>query len=832
MELYQNLCKNCGGDLHANADGRYKCAFCGSFFEEKAVIDYAYEMRQLFDEMKLEAISNARRNLYEAVSAEYISNTLVHECAMTLKQLIPDDFQANFYEIAIGNNPRRIAKSIRRLDVAENASIVDTMVRFLILSLQSEFVTEVSDLIERAYKGSDLTKYEKFSTMLSEEAEKIDNCIYMTSYPRDVFVAYSSKDMEKVLELVECLEEQGFSCFVAARNLRHGRGAVENYDKALREAMDNCTSFVFVSSTHSRHPGCDALKREIPYVKSVDIENAPAELRQDYAGIPHKYKKHRVEYRIEESIRPMAADRIVSEFFAGYERVYSPDEVADRLMNRPTVFDDETDAAVEQKKTKFCIACLSECDDGAEVCPACGGAKFASTRMEAELMKELVDSRKRTAAPEAPAASGAPATNVNSLLKRAFMFLEDGKWSDADDYCEKVLDIDPENAEAYLGKLMAELQVKSRKTLADCEKPFDNKDNYKKVLRFGGAELKAELSGYIKHIKDRNEQARQKAEEERLGGLYNQAKNKMNTSESEEDYKMASSMFILVKDYKDSALLSEKCLKLAEEARLEVLYQEAMRALNEAKNENDYQNASVLFASIKDYKDSAELSKKCIVLAGKARIDRKYQIAKQAMDTASSEEDYKKASNLFAAVKDYNDSIELSQKCLVLADEARQKEEKEKKDKTIGLISFLSIAVILIAFLIVLITVIIPNNKYNDAIELMEDGKYSEAIIAFEILNDYKDSAEKIEECQTAIIDSFYGEALALMTEGKYTEAIAKFESLNGYKDSAEKIEECSLKIQEDKYSSAVSLLEDGYFTEALEIFESKNWQTTKTLPI
>lgn len=52
--------------------------------------------------------------------------------------------------------------------------------------------------------------------------------------------------------------------------------------------------------------------------------------------------------------------------------------------------------------------------------------------------------------------------NVAPLLERVFLFLEDGKWQDANIYCEKVLDIDPKNAEAYVGKLMAELNVGKR----------------------------------------------------------------------------------------------------------------------------------------------------------------------------------------------------------------------------------------------------------------------------------------------------------------------------------------------------------------------------------
>ncbi|MBR5479104.1 MAG: toll/interleukin-1 receptor domain-containing protein, partial [Clostridia bacterium] len=51
------------------------------------------------------------------------------------------------------------------------------------------------------------------------------------------------------------------------------------------------------------------------------------------------------------------------------------------------------------------------------------------------------------------------------LLERAFMFLEDGKWDSATEYCEKVLDLDPKCAEGYLGELMAELKVRKRSDL-------------------------------------------------------------------------------------------------------------------------------------------------------------------------------------------------------------------------------------------------------------------------------------------------------------------------------------------------------------------------------
>lgn len=59
--------------------------------------------------------------------------------------------------------------------------------------------------------------------------------------------------------------------------------------------------------------------------------------------------------------------------------------------------------------------------------------------------------------PKAPPATGGD--NVSALLKRISIFLGDGDWAKADEYCERVLDMDPECAEAYLGKLMVEKHV-------------------------------------------------------------------------------------------------------------------------------------------------------------------------------------------------------------------------------------------------------------------------------------------------------------------------------------------------------------------------------------
>lgn len=98
--------------------------------------------------------------------------------------------------------------------------------------------------------------------------------------------------------------------------------------------------------------------------------------------------------------------------------------------------------------------------------------------------------------------------DTESLLKRAFMFLEDGDWNSANEYCEKVLDINPECAEAYLGKMLVDLRLRRETQLGEMEKTFENSKFYDKVVRFADLDLKSRLNKQLERIKTRIEQRR------------------------------------------------------------------------------------------------------------------------------------------------------------------------------------------------------------------------------------------------------------------------------------------------------------------------------------
>ncbi len=91
---------------------------------------------------------------------------------------------------------------------------------------------------------------------------------------------------------------------------------------------------------------------------------------------------------------------------------------------------------------------------------------------------------------------------TDSLIKRAFMFLDDGEWENANNYCEKVLDIDPENAQAYLGKLMVDLRMNNQSGFDACLVDFSDNKNYKKIIAFGGDDIVTELQSKLEKIQN------------------------------------------------------------------------------------------------------------------------------------------------------------------------------------------------------------------------------------------------------------------------------------------------------------------------------------------
>ena len=165
------------------------------------------------------------------------------------------------------------------------------------------------------------------------------------------------------------------------------------------------------------------------------------------------------------------------------------------------------------------------------------------------------------------------------------------------------------------------------------------------------------------------------------------------------------------------------------------------------------------------------------------------------------------------------------------AEQERLRQEKQAKRKVAfkkgaKISAFIIAGIMTLAILgsLVLLfvnNVIIPANRYNDVVTLMESGDWFKARDILLSLDGYKDSEDLLEKCNNKIRDYKYDSAVQMMNDKKYEDAISVFEELDGHKDSADLIEQCKISLLHIAYNNAVQLMESGEFESAISLFES-----------
>jgi alpha-tubulin suppressor-like RCC1 family protein/tetratricopeptide (TPR) repeat protein len=138
-------------------------------------------------------------------------------------------------------------------------------------------------------------------------------------------------------------------------------------------------------------------------------------------------------------------------------------------------------------------------------------------------ISKVVDADKAQAAPvkETVVVQSAGGSNVDALLKRGNMALEDHEWDKADGFFEEVLNQNAECAGAYLGKAMAGSHCASgaeytEHCMSDCT--LINSKNFQRALRFATGELKT----YLKQLDDNGKAAQaERAKKDELDRIAN-----------------------------------------------------------------------------------------------------------------------------------------------------------------------------------------------------------------------------------------------------------------------------------------------------------------------
>ena len=455
------------------------------------------------------------------------------------------------------------------------------------------------------------------------------------------------------------------------------------------------------------------------------------------------------------------------------------------------------------------------------------------------------------------------APGVTSLLKRAALFLEDGDTASAREYYDRVLDIDPECAEAYMGKVCAETGCRKESDLGALNYCVDMRGDWQKAVRFASAAQKQKYEGYMASVRARVEEhchelaidcacavavgrgSRAKMDDAlkayrancltegsestdysaeegaswHLAG-YQSIRNtlaQMIADNAPRDVtegmlKVAAAMFGQIKGEEERA---QQCLVLAEQARQKVIYEKASArraaiGMPDLMDAADLEALAKQFGQIPGYKDAKQQAEQCLQDAENAR-ETVYNDAVEAMQEAEKGNfsfKWEKAIRMLAreGLNGYRDVEKLRKQAEQRYEECRNAEEKQRranarKKKTMTIAAIvLAVAACVAGWFVV--TRVIPENKYQQAWTLRENGKYDEAIAAFEELGEYSDAKAQITETK-------YQQATNLNAFGKYDEAYAIYVTLTGYKDVDK------LLTEDDNIVAVIKALEarDAKFT-------------------
>ncbi len=180
-----------------------------------------------------------------------------------------------------------------------------------------------------------------------------------------------------------------------------------------------------------------------------------------------------------------------------------------------------------------------------------------------------------------PTPTPAVGPTVESLIKRAFLFLEDGDFQNANTYSERVLDINPENADAYLVKLLIQFRVRHVNQLQNQPYRLEPSVHYQKILRFGSDSLKKQL------------------ETINFGILYNLACDAMQKARSDADFKKVAAMFDEIQGFRDATERRDTCYARANAIIAEI--QARQRAAMEQQRRMEEQRRAAMEAQRQQY---------------------------------------------------------------------------------------------------------------------------------------------------------------------------------------------------------------------------------------
>ena len=396
--------------------------------------------------------------------------------------------------------------------------------------------------------------------------------------------------------------------------------------------------------------------------------------------------------------------------------------------------------------------------------------------------------------------SGGGDSKVTALLDRGNMALEDGDWAKADSFFEDVLNNDSKNAQAYLGKTLAQERCRTmdalvRKRLAVYE------------------QVKPETLS----IPERTEHIAQMAENYMVPGYVGKDEicrlydfNRAYPSEvsgRQAQYRQEETWWadhkLLSRAEKFAAGAVAENLA-AEKKRLFAALTDRVKKAQQADAEKTKELENVYDTAIQEADRKAE---KCHN-DGLARREADYQSWLESAKSACRSQELLDIAKHFDGLTGYKDSKALAEHCRKRAEEEqakidkkaaeeaqkrkkRQEESDRKQKKRIVLAG--CVAAVLLVGVVIFNRVILPKQNYSKAMQLIQAGDYEAGYTLLEQLGKSKE-----------IKEDKYQRAEKLLEEGSYEEAYALLDEIGQ-----------ETEVADNMYRRALNLLDEEEFEEA-----------------
>lgn len=593
-------CESCGGALVYAEDGKSaKCPFCGNVYHFKAEKSEALVLAlNRANEYRL-------KNDFDGAITEY----------KLVTERNPEDSEAYWglaistYGIEYVEDPRT-KKRIPTCRRTVQKSILEDENYLKALENATE---EQKEIYER--KAGIIDRLQRNIKRRLEEEEDYDVFISFKSTDED---GNPTKERGVARRIYDELEKRGIKTFFSEVTLRDRIG--EDYEPIIYKALYSCKFFILVVASEENMNSAWVKNEWSRFRDRVFDENLTG------AGCA-----------VFEGISPSALPAFLrgqginlAKYPAGGYEI----EIADALSAKfgLTHKNDEAEEIrrqIEEQKKAF------------------------------EEQQRALEERLKNVAATATPAAGASAT-VNTLLKRAKQESESGDYDAAQNYYNKVLDADPENAEAWLGLFYAANRVK------DAEGMLRTAEN---KLAEKVSEHKVNASNILKEMAAMAEECDSLASVNkqyigsRFGGKFFVNAEKYATADTREEVSSLRASLTELLNKKNAALaeLKSEYLNTIEETKKRRREEKERKAAEERRQQKEWERRCRLRKRRKRIAIASCIGVVVLAVAGFFAVrsliiaPKRYEAAKTALE----QEDYEQAASLFEKLGDYEDSKQL-----------------------------------------------------------------------------------------------------------------------------------------------------------------------------